>query len=211
MHRTLHPDSGSTAAALAHAAATAGALALLICSAAAFLPHQSLWVDETTQLSGIGLGPRQLLDWLIGNGPDLGVPADRMPPGSYLLQMGWSAIFGLSEAKMRWLSIAFVVIGALFTATAAWRAYNRVASTATAALFLALSPNVVGLAVEIRAYPAFLMLSGIGTYLLVRTLQSRPEARPAWLAVLSAVLIAAGFTHFFGLVYACATLGALLL
>ena len=185
------------------------ALALLAGTAAAFLPHQSLWVDETTQLAGLGLGPHHLMPWLMGFGPDLGMPPDRMPPGAYLLQMAWGAAGGISERGMRWFSLGCVLVGALFTALAAWRAYGRLAAVASS-LFLAISPNVTVYAVEIRAYPLFLMFSGATVYAFVRVAEGG-ASRGAWLAALTAALLAAMYTHFFGLVLAGAVLLALLI
>ena len=182
---------------------------LFVISAASFLPLQSLWVDETTQLSGIALDPARLLPWLLGHGPDLGVPPDRMPPGAYLLGMAWASIAGLTEPSLRWMGVACTLIGLLATAAAARRAYGAAAGVG-AALFLALSPNVLVFAVEIRAYPAFLMLAGIAMYSAVRAFQAEPAQRTRWLAVTTAVLIAAAYVHFFGLVFAVALGTALL-
>ena len=43
-------------------------LAVMVAAAVAaglFLPHQALWIDETTQLSGLSLRPAGLLHWLV--------------------------------------------------------------------------------------------------------------------------------------------------
>jgi hypothetical protein len=182
----------------------------LVAGAARFLPHQSLWVDETTQLSGIALAPGRLLRWLAGSAAlDLGVPADRMPPLSYLLQMAWGLAAGTDEPAMRWLGICCVAVGVSFAALAAARAYGSTAGLGVA-LFLSLSPNVVVYAVEIRAYPAFLMFSGFSAYALVRTLEAAGRARRAWLGALSVAAVAAAYTHFFGVVLAGAVFAALL-
>jgi hypothetical protein len=45
--------------------AIASALVLAVL-ASSFLPQQSLWVDETTQLRGMTLDPVELVRWLCG-------------------------------------------------------------------------------------------------------------------------------------------------
>ncbi len=204
---------GAGAGARAHLLAPlacAGALALLLASAAAFRPHQSLWVDECTQLSGLTLGPARLPAWLQGFGPYLGTPEpDRMPPLSYLMGMAWSGLVGLSEAGMRWFGIACTLLAVAFAALAARRAWGWPAAV-VASLFLALSPNVLVYSVEIRAYPPFLLFASAGTWLLVEVVRRPPEARTAWTIALVAVLLLAAFTHFFGVVFAGAVLFGLL-
>lgn len=184
-------------------------VALLVASAGRFLPHQSLWVDETTQLSGLSLGPARLLPWLAGRPEELGVPPDRMPPLSYLLQMAWAGLAGLSEPAMRWLGLGCAVLGVALAALAAARAFGRTAGTAVA-LFLSLSPNVALYGVEIRAYPLFFLLSGAAVYALVRAVEAEGRAQTPWLVGLSAVLLLAVYTHFFGLVLAGAAFAGLL-
>src|SRR5690348_9763988 len=114
-------------------------LAILLVNAATFLPHQALWFDEIVQLGGIGLGPKILLPWLAGRRPDLGVAADRMPPGSYLLQIAWGVLAGNTELTMRWFSLLCALVGTGFTAAAARRAFGAPAAL-VAGLFLALGP-----------------------------------------------------------------------
>ncbi len=46
-----------------------GCLIAFFIPAAAFLSQQSLWVDETTQLSGLTLGPLGVVHWLVGGPP----------------------------------------------------------------------------------------------------------------------------------------------
>ena len=184
-------------------------VALLVASAAHFLPHQSLWVDETTQLGGIALGAQGVMPWLMGQGPDLGVPPDRMPPLGYLLGIGWSALGLGGETGMRWFGVVCCAIGLAFTAAAARRAWGPSAALA-AALFLALSPNVLLFSVEIRAYPVFLMTAGLGLYLFVHALQAETvSGRRAAIGVLVPALLLGVYVHFFGVVFASALIAAL--
>jgi hypothetical protein len=214
------PDRGSPAWAsasgvaarktrLAPGVALTAALAMQVLSAVTFAPHQSLWVDETTQLAGISLGPGRVLPWLAGRGPDLGVPADRTPPASYFVGMAWSGLAGPGEASLRRLGILCSVIGVGFTALAVRRAYGAWPAAA-AAWFLACSPNVLVYSVEIRAYPVLLMLSGMATYALVRSAEAEGRSRTWWIGITTAVIVAAAMTHFFGVVLGGAVIVALL-
>jgi uncharacterized membrane protein len=132
-----------------------------------------------------------------------------MPPGSYLLQIAWGLLAGNTERAMRWLGVLCAMVGTGFTAAAARRAFGRRAAL-VAGLFLALGPNLAVYAVEIRAYPIFLMWVGISSYCFVGTLQSSDATYHRWLAALTASLIAGAFTHFYGILFAGATLSALL-
>lgn len=79
-----------------------GCVAVAVASAAAFLPHQTLWTDEAAQLNGLTLGPVEVVRWLTDRVQyDFGTPDDRMPPLSYWLGWAWSRAFGLSEMPMR--------------------------------------------------------------------------------------------------------------
>src|SRR5215467_5936888 len=67
-----------------------------------FARAQDIWLDESTQLSGITLNFWEMLRWLAGADPDrLGVPGDRMPPVSYLLDWLWLNVNGPSEIGFR--------------------------------------------------------------------------------------------------------------
>ena len=63
---------------------TLAVVAVAVLAAGLFLPHQALWIDETTQMAGLTLSPRHLVQWLANPAShDFGVPGDRMPPLSY--------------------------------------------------------------------------------------------------------------------------------
>ena len=83
-------------------------------------------MDETTQLSGIALGPVEVVRWLSGNHRDrfAGIPGDRMPPISYWLQWLWSRLFGLSELSMRMIAVFAMAIAAAVITRAAARAWG---------------------------------------------------------------------------------------
>ncbi|WP_150122029.1 hypothetical protein, partial [Sulfitobacter sp. HI0129] len=85
--------------------------ALFVAMAGLFALRQSIWIDETTQLSGLALDFRTQLAWLAGSSDvNLGVPPDRMPPLSYWLGGLWTEVFGLTEGSMRWFGIVTVLV-----------------------------------------------------------------------------------------------------
>src|SRR5258707_15051574 len=64
----------------------------------AFAHVQDIWVDESTQLSGITLRFSEMLRWLSGiDVARFDVPGDRMPPISYALDWLWLRFSGPSE------------------------------------------------------------------------------------------------------------------
>jgi hypothetical protein len=177
--------------------------------AAAFAAHQSIWVDETTQMTGLAMGWREQLAWLTGAPrPDIGVPPERMPPLSYWLGGLWAGAFGLTEHAMR----LFGIVCAAAAVPALWLAGARVAGPwggAFAAVAVMLSANALGTASAIRAYPLFLALSAWAAWAYLRlALDGVTGAR---LAVLAALLLAASYAHFYGLVAALALFGSLVL
>jgi hypothetical protein len=167
---------------------------------ALFLPHQSIWNDEVTQMKGLALGPAEATRWLADRVQyDLGVADDRMPPLSYWAGWAWSRAFGLREVPMRWFGVACVAGATAAVFAAAGRAWGLGAGAA-AALLLATSPNVVMYSVEIRAY-ALLILASSGTFAcLVAYAEAPGGSRGRWLAGSAACGVAAAYTHFFGLV-----------
>ncbi len=189
-------------------------VAASVLCAAMFLPQQTLWVDETTQMSGLTLNPIEVVNWLT-SGKDakqygFGVPADRMPPLSYWLGWGWSAIWGLSETAMRWLGVVLVAIAVGVVFVTAYKIGGLDAATVAGFLF-GLSPNVLVTAVEIRAYPLFLLLSAGSFWFFTRILAQPDKYRWQHITGLVLCLILAMYTHFYGVVLAGALLSACLL
>lgn len=177
------------------AAAVAGFVAMALHFAAA----QSIWVDETTQLSGLLLSPWAQVTWLAGwENPIPGVPPDRMPPLSYWLGSLWAAVAGPGEGAMRVFGMACVLAGLPAVVAAAQRvAGGRDKVPALVGVVYLLSPWTVVLGVEIRAYPLFLCLSAWAVWAYALCLTGEARRGLAWLAVFT---VAAGYTHFFGLV-----------
>jgi hypothetical protein len=191
---TSSDDPGPTIVLIA-GLACAGVSAL---ACALFLPSQSLWLDEIAQLAGLSLGPLEVVGWLAGwTSHDFLVPTDRMPPLSYWLGWLWAWVFGLRELPLRWLGVCCTALAAFIvfrTARDAWGMRSGVA----AGLLFALSPNVITMAVEIRAYPMFLLASAATLWCLVRVLDPGGR-RDGWLFGLVISGLLAIYTHFFGL------------
>ena len=184
--------------------AAAGLLcvALGVGASALFLPHQSIWHDETVQLSGIRLEPVEQVRWLAGRAGDpFGVGLDRMPPLSYIIGWAWSHVFGAGETSMRWLGAAAVGLANLLVFLGARRAWGLGPGLA-AALMFGLSPNVVVQSVEIRAYPLLILASAAALLCLLRLLTDPDPNGRVWLVGLACCGVAATYLHFFGLVLA---------
>lgn len=181
-------------------------LAVWIACAVAFAAHQEIWVDETTQLSGLTLGFSEVADWLTGTRADrFGVPDDRMPPLSYWVGSVWASWFGLGASSLRALGITATCGTLLFVMAAARRAFGGSAAL-IAGLALAFSPNTIVAGIEIRAYPLFLLASAAAFYFLVRLHAADARStRGAWLGLAIACGACVG-THFFGVVLSGAVL-----
>jgi hypothetical protein len=193
---------------IAALAALAVAAAALV-AAAIFAHSQSVWLDETTQLSGLALPLGDRMAWLAGApGYALGVPPDRMPPLSYLIGGLWAGLFGLGEAQMRAMGVAALAL----TAPALWLTGRRIGGSRAGLLLLGvgmLTPNVLMLAPEIRAYPLFLLFAAWMLRFHVEALVAPPDRLGPVLGFAGFALLA-GYTHFFGLVAAlCLGLGLL--
>ncbi len=171
-------------------------------------------MDETTQLSGLHLGPAALVRWLLGENRNRfgGIPGDRMPPVSYLMQSAWSHVFGLTEGSLRALSVLVVAAAAVViarTAACTWGGWSGWIAGTT----FALSPNAIFAAGEIRAYPFLVLSSACAFFFLLQVLRdaehagSEPPARRLWLG-LAVSCVAATYTHFFGVVLTGAVLVA---
>ncbi|MCW2404187.1 4-amino-4-deoxy-L-arabinose transferase-like glycosyltransferase [Sphingobium sp. B1D7B] len=172
---------------------------LVIFAIAAFLfaRVQNIWIDETTQLSGVTLAPGALLSWLAGGyDAGFGVPDDRMPPLSYFIDMiGWH-LWGANELAFRLYHAAITAGGILILMRALASRYGSRAAL-IAGLLLVLSPRLVSMAVEIRAYPILLAISCGQAAMVIRG-DVAQSVRRLGLFVLLGVL--SGYTHFFGLV-----------
>jgi hypothetical protein len=205
-----YEQAPSRSHALSLASGCVGVIALFVGSAALFLPHQSIWIDESTQLSGLTLGPVEVARWLVdARRQDFGVPGDRMPPLSYWLGGAWAQLFGLTETSLRWFGIVCAAPAAGLVFLTAYRTFGPLPAWA-AGLFFALSPNVCCTAVDIRAYPLFLLTSAAALYCFMRLVTDVEGGRQGTWAALAIWIVLGIYVHFFGVVLAGALLLALL-
>jgi hypothetical protein len=184
-------------------------LMLFSVAAISFSYQQNLWVDESTQLSGLTLSIVDMYYWLGGliDNP-FPVPSDRMPMLSYLLGSVWISVFGADVLALRYLSIVLVVSSLVILSLYFLKKQQAVVLLG-ALVFLCLSSNLLINAVEIRAYALFFALSLVAVLLyvdLVLTLE-RGDGVAVHVVLLSLVLMLAINTHFFGLVLSGALLG----
>jgi 4-amino-4-deoxy-L-arabinose transferase-like glycosyltransferase len=151
---------------------------MLVAGAWAFLPSQVIWLDEATQLAGLTLDPVHVVRWLArAETHDFGQFPDRMPPVSYWLGSAWGRAFGADEASLRWLGVACVATATALVFLTARRAFGGPAGWAAGLLF-ATSPGIAMIAVEIRAYPLFLLASAASYHALIRVVEGSPSRRP---------------------------------
>lgn len=190
------------------------AMALILFFALAciwFAMRQDIWIDESTQLSGVTLSPGALVQWLAGTDTGrFGVPGDRMPPLGYLIDWAWWNGVSRSVLGFR-LFHAALVVAAL--AVFAWteRTYVGGRWAVVGLIFLAVSPKTIQFAVELRAYPMLFAMACLQAALFLRMV-ARPGAPVTRsLIVFGLVCVATYFIHFFGVVATGAYFGALLI
>jgi hypothetical protein len=168
-----------------------------------FAHVQDIWLDESTQLSGITLSFREMLQWLAGANPDrLAVPGDRMPPVSYLLDWSWLRLYGPSEIGFRLFHSALVIAGLSWLAPVVWRELGQSAMIVSLG-FLVLSPKLIQSGVEIRAYPAFFAITCAQTAVFIQLVARPTKLNLTLLTVFAAICLVAIYTHFYGLVSSC--------
>jgi len=166
------------------------------------LPHQSIWLDEAAQMSGLAGNPIEITQWLMGRIKyNTNLPDDRMPPLSYWAGWLWSRIFGLGELQMRWFSILCTGAATAVVFVTAERAWGLTAGLGAGLLF-ALSPNVIDRAVGIRCYALFMLTASLTFYFLTRLLRESNGRSTKWIIWMTISSVAAMYTHFYGLILA---------
>ncbi len=171
---------------------------MLIVPALLFMPQQSLWTDETTTLSGISLGPLEVLQWLRGLINPFDVPTDNMPPVGYWVGMLWTNIFGLSEISMRYFALFASCLSVLVVFETARFAFGFKSGLLAGVLY-ALSPNIIEQAVNIRVYPIYLLLSACCFYCSIRLIRNPKTYQKRWLFGLFFFSILTIYSHLYGL------------
>lgn len=162
---------------------------------------QDIWIDESTQLSGVRLPIAELLRWLSGSQPyRFGVPGDRMPPLAYLLDHAWWVASGDAATRFRLFHVALTIIGVALLARIEIAALGR-QWWGIGVAFLVLSPKLIETSVELRSYPLFFTLT-CALFLPFLRIVQRCERLPAWsdLALFGGGCIVLSYVHFFGVV-----------
>jgi hypothetical protein len=173
--------------------------AALLAAGLFYATVQNIWIDETTQLSGASLSVRELLAWLHGsNAPGFGVPPDRMPPVSYLIDSACSHTLCASPYSFRLLHLVIAVSGLAVLLDLIARRYGLL-STVVAGIILALSPRMIDTAVEIRAYPIVFAITCLQLRALFGLIE-RDHLSVGRLLSFFALGVLAIYTHFFGLI-----------
>jgi len=160
---------------------------------------QNIWIDESTQLSGATLGLGRLMTWLTGTREaSFGVPPDRMPPISYLIDAACYRTVCAAPVAWRFLHLLFAVAG---VGVATWTVARRwgLGAGLVTGLLLALSPKLTELGVEIRAYPIFFAITCVQIAMLLRMVEGE-RLKPGQLGLFLLLGLASAYTHFFGLV-----------
>ena len=181
-------------------------LSVFFVGSLSFLPHQSIWTDEATQMTGLSLSWGEMMRYLLHKTADLGVPFDRMPPLSYLLGKAWASFFGLTEYSMRVFGVFSMGAATALLFHGVYRHFGRRAAL-LAALCFACSSNILVLAVEIRAYPLFVMFA-TAALLFHLNLVERTTLRDLVGYVVATVAMI--YTHYFGVVFFVASGAAML-
>jgi len=176
-----------------------------------FASLQNIWIDETTQMSGIDLLPKDILVWLMGKNPGrFGVPGDRMPPISYLVDSAWSHFATKAELPFRMFHAMLVIIGLVITSSIE-RTLIGARFFSIALIFLVLSPKMLEAAVELRAYPLFFLITCIQILTFTKIISKRDLNDNLTICIFTMMCIIASYTHFFGIVSSSAFFCALIL
>ena len=175
------------------------------------LPNRSIWVDETTQMSGLAGNPVEITQWLMGRIKyNTNLQDDRMPPLSYWAGWLWSRMFGLGNGRCAALSIFCTGVATAFVFKAAENAWG-LKSGLGAGLLFALSPNVIDRAVGIRCYALLMLTASMTFYFLTGLLRERNGRSTKWMVGMTLSSVAAMYTHFYGMILASSCLSAALI
>ena len=191
------------------------AAALLGCFILACIRYaqvQDIWIDESTQLSGVRLPLVDLVGWLAGNDAGrFGVPGDRMPPLAYLFDHLWWAVAGDAVFPFRLFHILLAAAGVALVARAEIKALGA-RWLGMGLAFLVLSPKLIDAAAELRCYPLFFAAT-CGVLALFLDLVAREERPVSWRKLLpfGAACLALCYIHFFGVVAAFSFFATLML
>ncbi len=163
-----------------------------------FATFETIWWDETTQLSGLTLGFGDQLRWLSGDMPNpFLVPPDRQPPASYIFGRLWTLIVGDGVMGLRVMGILLMLASGWLVYSAAKRSVGASWALLGAAFFL-LSPNIIIFSAGIRPYPFLIFFSAAAFYSMIAYATSTTKDRAWWLFCVGISIVLAVYSHFFG-------------
>ncbi|HKG37639.1 MAG TPA: glycosyltransferase family 39 protein [Conexibacter sp.] len=153
----------------------------------ATLRTQSIWFDEAATWDLV----RRPFGEMLGRIPD----GESNPPLFYVLEWGWTRVFGDGEAGLRSLP----ALAGLLTVPAAYAIGRRAAGGAVraglaAAALVAVNPLLVWFSQEARSYALATLLSAVALLLFQRALEDRRGRLLAGWAITAALALA---THYF--------------
>lgn len=152
----------------------------------ATLDAKSFWQDEATTV----LLMREDLWELVGSRVR---ESEATPPLFYVLEWGWTNVFGTGEVGMRTLPALFGTAAIPFAYLAGKELVSHRAGVAAAAL-VAVNPLLVWYSQEARAYSLLVLLSAVALWCFARAVRD-PSSRSlaAWAGVSALALL----THYF--------------
>lgn len=153
----------------------------------ATLDARSLWVDEATTLLLARLNLAEMLATILDS--------EGTPPTYFVVVKGWMEVFGSSEVGLRSLS-ALLGTATIPVMYAIGRELGGVRVARIAGLLTALSPPLVWLSQDGRAYPLVVLAAAVSFLFFVRALRE-PSGRA--LAVWAGASALALATHYFAL------------
>lgn len=170
-----------------HLAALGAIVVLAAVLRFATLRTQSIWFDEAATWDLV----RRPLGEMLGRIPD----GESNPPLFYVLEWGWTRVFGDGEAGLRSLS----ALAGVLTVPVAYALGRRAAAGAAlaglaAAALVAVNPLLVWFSQEARSYALATLLSAVALLLLQRALEDRRGRLLAGWAIAAALALA---THYF--------------
>ena len=153
----------------------------------ATLRTQSIWFDEAATWDLV----RRPFGEMLGRIPD----GESNPPLFYVLEWGWTRVFGDGEAGLRSLSALAGLLMVPVAYAIARRAASGVARAGLAAAALvAVNPLLVWFSQEARSYALATLLAAVALLLSLHALDDR---RGRWLAGWAVVAALALATHYF--------------
>lgn len=168
---------------------TSIALILTVAAALRFyhIGSQSLWADEGLTARILRLPIAEMLqrirDW------------EQTPPLYYFLMKPYVAVFGATEATLRYPSALMGALSVFALYACLCRTFNTSAGL-IAAMLLALSPYHIAYSQEARAYALFILLTILSCDLFLRVLAERSQKLDVLYILATTLLL---YTHLYGI------------